>query len=316
MPKRVRPPRKSAVVSKRPVRRRPPYWAVAPGLTFTLVLIVVPLAIGLFISFSDVTGATVATWTSAPFLGLSNYGDALSGEGALGTSVVRSLLISIAFALTTTIIITPLGILSALLAAAPTRFSGVIRVCFILPYAIPPFVNGVIWRLLFLNDGLINRISAAVGLGGKHVYWLLGERSFWAIVIADAWASWPFIFLFVLAGLQGIPAETLESAYIDGASRLRATWSIKLPMLRRVLALALLLSTINHFNNFTLPYVMLGAPAPSGGNVIPLHIYSTTFTTFQFGVGAAMGVISVCLVAIPAIAYVRAVRLSIPRGVA
>ncbi|GLG00727.1 hypothetical protein Alches_07660 [Alicyclobacillus hesperidum subsp. aegles] len=129
------------------------------------------------------------------------------------------------------------------------------------------------------------------------------------MIIADVWSSWPFIYLMVLAGLQGIPKELYESAYMDGSTHLKSFFAITLPSLRSVLSLALLLSTLNHFNNFTLPFIMFGTPPSPQADVLPLNVYVTSFQTFDFGLGAAMSLITLFLMMIPAYLYIRMLRL-------
>jgi multiple sugar transport system permease protein len=128
-------------------------------------------------------------------------------------------------------------------------------------------------------------------------------------VLVDTWAAWAFVYLMTLAGLQAIPAELLEAAAVDGTGWWQKLRHVVLPQLRGPLTLALLLSTLHHFNNFTLPFVLFGSPAPEAVNVLPLNIYTTSFQTFRFGLGAAMSILALVVLVIPAVLYLRAVRL-------
>ena len=87
-----------------------------------------------------------------------------------------------------------------------------------------------------------------------------------------------------------------------------------LPQIRGQLLLGLLLSTLAHFNNFTLPYVLLGNPAPEPALTLPVNVYQTSFQVFRFGLGAAMAVISLILMIIPAVFYLRASKLTAAVG--
>jgi multiple sugar transport system permease protein len=130
------------------------------------------------------------------------------------------------------------------------------------------------------------------------------------MVITDTWASWPFIYMLTLAGLQSLPAEIYDSAAVDGANFRQKMLHIILPHLRHTLALAVLLSTLNHFNNFTLPFVMFGTPPPIQVDVLPLDIYVSSFQLFNFGAGAAMSILTLIIVLIPGFIYIRSLRLS------
>ena len=180
----------------------------------------------------------------------------------------------------------------------------------LLPYVIPTFVNAVLWRLIFMNGtGVADQLLAALHLGSRDTFWLIGPRSLWALVIADVWAAWPFIYIMTLAALQTIPAELYDAAAIDGARGLRVFRHVTLPLIRGTLGLALVLSTINHFNNFTLPFVMFGSSPPDQVNVLPLNIYVNSFITFNFGLGAAMSVVALFIMLTPAVIYLRAARV-------
>ena len=144
--------------------------------------------------------------------------------------------------------------------------------------------------------------------------WLIGDRAFWALVIVDIWAAWPFIYMMTIAGLQSIPNEMYEAADLDGTTWFQKIRFVALPQIRGQLLLGLLLSTLAHFNNFTLPYVLLGSPAPTPALTLPVNVYQTSFQVFRFGLGAAMAVISLILMIIPAVFYLRASKLTAAVG--
>jgi multiple sugar transport system permease protein len=190
----------------------------------------------------------------------------------------------------------------------------VLRAIMLLPYIIPTFVNAILWRLVFMNDwGAADRILSALHLAPRDTFWLIGTNAFWAMVIADVWAAWPFVYMMALAALQTIPEELYDAAEIDGAGGGRSFRYLTLPLIRPTLSLALALSTINHFNNFSLPFVMFGASPPDSVNVLPLNIYVSSFITFNFGLGAAMSMIALVIILTPAVFYLRAARVDEPR---
>jgi multiple sugar transport system permease protein len=112
-----------------------------------------------------------------------------------------------------------------------------------------------------------------------------------------------------LSGLQTISSELYEAADLDGVSWWQKVRYVVLPQLRGPLSLGLILSTLQHFNNFTLPFVLFGSPAPEAVNVLPVNIYQTSFQVFRFGLGAAMSVLALIILAIPAWLYLRGARL-------
>jgi multiple sugar transport system permease protein len=287
-----------------------PMWLIWPSVFLLVVIIGIPLLIAIYISFLNLDQYTLRSWIQAPWVGLSNYVAALTAGNVIGASALASLGVSVAFSLLTTLLITPIGILAALTVNTQYRGRTLVRSLYLIPYVIPTFVTALVWRQMFLNGtGLVDRFLAGIHVANVNTYWLLGPNSFWAMVIADVWASWAFVYIMVLAGLQSISHEVYEASDVDGANGWQKLTQVVLPQLRHILGLALLLSTLNHFNNFTLPFVMFGTPPPIQADVLPLNIYVSSFQLFNFGLGGAMSVITLILMLIPGFLYIRALRL-------
>nr|HET6900917.1 sugar ABC transporter permease [Ktedonobacteraceae bacterium] len=287
-----------------------PMWLMWPSVILIVVIIGIPLLIAIYISFLYLNQYTLRHWVHAPWAGLVNYVSAFTAGNVIGASALASLGVSLAFSLLTTLLITPIGILAALTVNTSFRGRVLVRSLYLLPYVIPTFVTAIVWRQMFLNGtGLVDHFLAAIHVASINTYWLLGPNSFWAMVIADVWASWAFIYIMVLAGLQSISHDVYEAADMDGANSWQKLRRIVLPQLRHILGLAVLLSTLNHFNNFTLPFVLFGTPPPIQADVLPLNIYVTSFQVFNFGLGGAMSVITLIIMLIPGFLYIRALRL-------
>lgn len=300
-------PTRSGPPGGRPVTGRRPLWLMWPTLLLLAGVIVVPLVIGTVIGFLDLDQYTLRDWVSAPFVGLANFTEALTGSRLL-----HSIWVSLVFSLLTTAICTPVGLLAAM--AVNTRFRGrlVVRSLFLVPYVIPSFVTATVWRFMLQPSGVFNDLLGVFGIAGGQ--WLIGSKSFWSLVMVDCWAAWPFIYMMALAGLQNVPDELYESADVDGASWRQKIRHIVIPQIRGQLALGLLLSTLHHFNNFTLPFVLLGTPAPDESLTLPVNVYQTSFQVFRFGLGGAMSVITLIIMLVPAVLYLRASRLNAAAG--
>lgn len=290
--------------------RRPPYWMMLPSLILLGLIVFIPMLFAFWVSLTGLNQYTISDWLHAPFVGVHQYMETLSPQGALFGSLMGSIKASVIFSLGTTIVIVPIGVGAAL--AYNEQFGGrsVFRAIALLPYIIPTFVNALVWRLLFqTGTGPVDIILSDLHLANKETFWLIGPNSLWAMIIADVWASWPFIYMLSLAALQAIPGDVYDAATVDGASRWERFTRITLPLMRSPLGLAVVLSTINHFNNFTLPFVMFGATPPEQVNVLPLNIYVNSFVTFNFGLGAAMSVVALIVMLVPAVIYLRAARV-------
>ncbi len=295
-----------------PARRRSsaggrPLWLMWPNIVLLVVVIAIPFLIAVYISFIDLDQYTLRRFFRAPFIGIENYVEAFGAANLL-----HSIWISLAFSLLTTAIGIPLGLMGAM--ALNTRFRGrsLVRSAFLIPYVLPSFVTATVWRFILLPDGAANQILGVFGV--EKGQWLIGDRSFWALVIVDVWASWPFIYMMAMAGLQNISSELYDAADVDGITWMQKIRYVVLPQIRGQLLLGLLLSTLAHFNNFTLPFVLLGTPAPDAALTLPVNVYQTSFQVFRFGLGAAMAVISLLLMIIPAVIYLRVSKLTAAVG--
>jgi multiple sugar transport system permease protein len=272
---------------------------LAPGGVPVVLVILVPLAVAVLISLLDLDQYTFRQWVGAPFVGLANYATALSDPG-----LWHAIRVSVVYAVIVTAIVTPIGVAAGL--ATQNRFPGrgVVRSVFLVPYVLPAFVVATVWRIILQPDGMGNRL-----LGLDRKLWLNGPDSFWALVIVQSWSAWPLVYLLTLAGLQAVDRTAHEAAALDGAGSWMKLRYVIFPYLRGPVALAVIVSFLHNVNNFTLPFVLFGVPAPHDVEVLPVLTYVESFQNFQFGLSAAMAVLSLVLIAIPLAAYLRAVRL-------
>jgi multiple sugar transport system permease protein len=267
------------------------------------LIILIPLALAIYMSLTDLDQYTLRRWLDAPFIGLRNFGD------AFGSGLGHSIWLSVSFAVISTIVTIPLGVAAALVTQNPYRGRAAVRAVFLIPYVLPSFVVAEFWRTMLQPNGIVNATLHKVGVNPG--LWLSGPKSYWTLILVEIWAAWPFIYLMALAGLQSVDVEVQEAAAVDGASWWPKLLHIVLPYLRAPVLLAALLATLNHINNFSLPFVLFGVPAPDNVNVLPMLVYVTSFQSLQFGLSAAMAIVSLLLIAIPLFIYLRAVRLDV-----
>jgi multiple sugar transport system permease protein len=303
----VRPPASSEAKKEQRRRgvteRQRPLWLLTPGGLLMVVVILIPLILALWISLIDLDQYTLRRWVEAPFIGLDNFVESFS------SGLLNSIWISVSFAVLSTIATVPIGIAAALVTQNKYRGRGLVRAVFLIPYVLPSFVVATVWRTMLQPDGVVNAWLSKVGIEGG--LWLTGPRSYWALILVEIWAAWPFIYLMALAALQSVDHEVHEASAVDGAPWWPKLRRVILPYLRGPVLLACLLATLNHINNFTLPFVLFGAPAPEDVNVMPMIVYVTSFQSLRFGLSAAMAVLSLVLIAIPLFVYLRAVRLDV-----
>jgi multiple sugar transport system permease protein len=295
---------------RRTLERRP-IWLIIPAVVLLAILSVVPALVNIYISFFGVTISTIKRWYAAPFLGIDNYTRALTASNIVSGSAAHALWVSVSFSVLTTAIATPIGFLAAITVNHRFTGRGLVRGWFLVPYVIPGVVTAMVGRALFLDKtGLVDRILGATGLASRNTFWLIGSNAFWAMLAVEAWAVWPFTYIMVLSGLNSISTELYDASEVDGAGYRAKIGYIVLPQVRGVLLLSVLLSTIFHLGNFTLPFVMFNMPPPPSVDVLPVDVYYNAFITNQYSLGAAIALVMVIVVLVPGIVYLRSTRLS------
>jgi multiple sugar transport system permease protein len=282
--------------------RNRPLWMLIPGGALMIIIIIVPLLLGIYIAGLDLDQYTLRKWISAPFIGVGNFVEALGH-----TPLLRSVWLSVSYSLLAMIVTLPLGIAAAVATQNAFKGRALVRSIFLIPYVLPSFVVATVWRTMLQPDGIVDKVLGTVGIDPG--LWLNGPQSYWTLVLVQIWASWPFIYLLALAGLQAVDHEVHEASALDGALWWKKLRFVVFPYLKGPLSLAVLIGMLHHINNFTLPFVLFGVPAPSDVEVLPILTYVTSFQSFRFGLSAAMAFVSLVLIAIPLFVYLRAVRL-------
>jgi multiple sugar transport system permease protein len=270
-----------------------PYLLVLPALLMELLIHLVPMFVGIVMSFKELTQFYIRNWGAAPWKGFGNYRVAVNFNGAIGSALLHSFFITCAFTVLAVGFSWLLGITGAILMQDSFRGRGFLRALFMTPYALPVYASVIIWAFMLQHDnGLVNHVlHDQLHLTSKSAFWLIGNNSFVSIVVVSVWRNWPFALLVLMAGMQNIPDELYEASAIDGAGIWQQIRRITMPSLRpinQVLVLVLFLWT---FNDFNVPYVLFGQSPPAASDLISIHIYQASFITWNFGSGSAMSVL-------------------------
>lgn len=273
--------------------RLTPYLLLVPALVLELAVHVVPILVGIWMSLKGLTQFFIRNWSEAPFVGLGNYRVALDVDGPAGRELLHSLVVTIAYTVLSVGLAWLLGLTAAVLLQRPFRGRGLLRTLFLTPYALPAYAAIITWSFLLQRDtGLLNHVLVdQLQVTDERPFWLIGGNSFWSLLVVSVWRTWPFALLCLTAGLQTVPTELYEAAAIDGAGFGRQLRSITLPMLRPVNQVLILVLFLWTFNDFNTPYVLFGRGAPQQADLISVHIYESSFITWNFGLGSAMSVL-------------------------
>jgi multiple sugar transport system permease protein len=288
------------------VHRWLPYVLIAPAVIFEILIHFIPMLTGIWMSFLQLTGAFIANWSEAPFIGVDNYKIALSATNAQGAALLSSFAITCAFTLLVVALSWGLGMGAAV--ALQRTFPGraIFRTLFLIPYAIPMYAGIIAWKFMFQQqNGVINQILVTLHLASPDnlPFWLIGPNAFISVVVVGIWRTWPFAFLMLMAGLQTINEDLYEASALDGAKPFRQWRAITLPELggvNRVLVLVLFLWTFNDYND---PAILFGEGQPPSADLVSFHIYNNSFINLNFGFGAAMSTLLLVVLMIVSGAY-------------
>ncbi|MGV9246256.1 carbohydrate ABC transporter permease [Streptomyces sp. NPDC003710] len=270
-----------------------PYLLLLPALILELLVHLVPMVIGIVMSFKELTQFYIRDWGTAPWTGLGNYRVSVDFDAPVGDALLHSFLVTVGFTLLSVALCWLIGTTAAVYMQETFRGRGLLRALFLVPYALPVYAAVITWVFMFQHDnGLVNHVlHDQLHLTGKPSFWLIGDNSFVALLTVSVWKGWPFAFLIVMAALQHIPRELYEAAALDGAGMWQQVRRITLPSLRSVNQVLILVLFLWTFNDFNTPYVLFGRAAPQDADLISVHIYQASFVTWNFGAGSAMSVL-------------------------
>ena len=276
-----------------------------PTLVALTCVLAYPIGFAGYLSLHEVSIRQLRSG-AFPFVGLANFARLFQDE--VFWLSLRHTLVFVAATVTLEVVI---GLAVALtISDERVWISRVTRVLILIPWAVPPVVNGLLWSFIAnAQYGYLNRALHKLGLITDYVNWLGEPRLAMAVVIAAyVWRTTPFNILLYHAALQGIPAEVYEAAAVDGASPWQSLWRLTLPLLRPIVAVTLILRTTFSFTVFDeILAITQGGP----GNdtwVAAWYTYRTTFQPpFDIGLGAASAWVLAVLIGLAALAYVRLV---------
>jgi len=274
---------------------------VAPALAMIAVFVLAPLLFALGISFTN--------WPligEVEFTGFTNYVSIGSDLGFL-----RSVLYTLLYTAIVTLPILVLGYALAVLVRSRRRGATLLRTVFFLPFVVGLTTLSFVTLLEAQpNSGAINLVLAALGITDGSTAWLVDGPLATALISGMViWGVSGLTMLLLMSGMQAIPREVYESADLDGASWWQQEWRITIPMLRRTIAMSLVISVIGSLLAFTQFYVLTkGGPGSATATVV-LYIYKRAFVQLQLGAATALSVVLVVVVAL-----VTAVQLWLVRG--
>nr|WP_272212694.1 sugar ABC transporter permease [Marinicella sp. W31]MDC2878604.1 sugar ABC transporter permease [Marinicella sp. W31] len=257
-----------------------PYLLVTPAVAFLLMITLYP---GAYAIIQSLFYVKFANWQ---FVGTENYRD-LFGDREFWTALWNTFVIG-GVALTLECV---LALLISFYAYRDPWIKGW-RIIFLVPMLFMPSAVAFIWKLAFMDGRVISDLLIRLGFIDNNIGW---TSSIWlsrlTLIVADVWQWTPFLFIIFVAALQGQDEEVEEAARLDGAGWAQIFWNISLPMMRPVIAVAVVLRGIDIMTMFTNVYIMTQGTPGGTTETISYFIYRIGFKSFNFGYASAASVV-------------------------
>ncbi len=283
----------------KPARSVTPWLFLAPALAMFGFAVLVPMVLTVGYSFTEWNGFGPMT-----FVGLDNYLTAATDPIFRGSFVHVCLYIAATLVLEVLVGLALAGIVSA--ATGRLWF----RVAIFTPVMLPMVVVAVLWSFVYNPDfGLVNATLGAAGLEELQRVWLGDPATALAAVsVVSGWVYAGFYMMIFYAAFRQIPHEVLEAARLDGAGEWSLFRRVKVPMIRSVLWVGVLLCVTGGFQGFDLFFVLTNG-GPYGATEIPTtYLVKTVFRNGEVGYGSAMAVVLTVIVLGVGLAYSRIAR--------
>lgn len=272
------------------------YVLVAPIVLIMAFVIAFPLVNAVVTSLQDqrVIGSP------ADFVGFDTYTKVLGDDkfwAALGRSGI--------WLVVNMIVQTILAFATALLLQRSGWWSKSARTWIVLPWVVPTVAVAVIWQwLLNSNYGIIHKIFAAVGIDIGAPF-SDGPLTLITVILVNSWHWFPLSAVVIYGALATVPHEVIEAAKMDGANAWRTFWSVTFPLLQPVLFALGLVGSLWSFNVLDTIYLTTKGGPAGATTTMPVYIYDTAFSAFRSSEAAAASVLTVIVLAIAGLLFVR-----------
>ncbi|MFC7584738.1 carbohydrate ABC transporter permease [Nonomuraea antimicrobica] len=280
-----------------------PWLLMAPTAISVIAVIGYPLVQTVWLSLHEGQGLMTGEW-----VGLGNYVEMFTTP-ATQAAFVRTLVLT-AVTVGGAMLI---AFLTALVLNSGLPGMRLLTVLVVLPWAMPRVSAAILWKWAFDSQyGLVNWVLVALGMDQFEGFsWFsTGPSALVVVSVAIIWAKVPFLAIALLAALRSVPGDLVEAARLDGANAFQTLVRIKLPIMRPVVMVLLILATIQAFQAFDHIFVMT---VPPGGpnhstEIISLLTYLEAFAFLDGGMGSALALLSFVVLALITYVYVRAQR--------
>ncbi len=204
-----------------------------------------------------------------------------------------------------------LGMLIALLLDSDRRGFGVLRALMTLPLVVPPAVTGMMFLLMYDGSfGVISHVLYDLGILSPSAPLLAtGSTALLSVIIVDVWQWTPFMVLIMLAGLRALPRDPFEAAAIDGATDVQAFFRLTLPMMSKIIALAVLIRGIDLFRIYDYVKVMTDSGPGTATETLTAYTGTIYFKSADFPYASTVAIFTLLTVLIVANIFIKIFRV-------
>ena len=250
---------------------------------------VIPFFLGIYYSMTDFNGVR----TNLTFVGLKNYETMFSDPLFL-----HSFLVTVEYTVINVIFVNVVAFALSLMVTSNLKGRNFLRAGFFVPNLIGGIVLGYIWQFVFNN--VITQTAASLGLNFLTKSLISNKDTvIWAMSLVNVWQYAGYIMMIYVAAIQGIPANLMEAASVDGANYWTRLTKILIPMMASSFTITTFLTLTNSFKQFDLnmsltnggPAGMYMMKAVKTSELLALNIYNTAITKNMWGDGQARAVI-------------------------
>jgi multiple sugar transport system permease protein len=294
---------KSSIDAARSAQRKGVnFLYVVPAIFLLTLLSAFPLFQLARMSFSDVGIKNITgSWTN---VGFANF-RLITADPDFKQILINTLL----FVGIVTFLGLFLGFVAAVAFNDDKKSSDFLLAFMVFIWALPPIVNGSVWKFLLGGDGLINVMLQKANLINEPIPFLYDPKmALYSVAIVNCWAVIPFNALILKAAFKSVSKDILEASEIDGVTPLQQIRYIYFPASRPTLLVLTILTLVYGFRSFDFIYVMTYGGPGLATNTLPFLGFIKAFVQFKFSEGAAIALLSAIFTSSLAFLYSRSVR--------
>ncbi|MCR4713419.1 MAG: sugar ABC transporter permease [Treponemataceae bacterium] len=250
-----------------------------PGLICFLIAFLVPMFMGIYLSFCDFRNLNDVT-----FVGFANYIKAFM----IDNNFSHALWFTVKFTIVTVLSINIIAFALAIMLTRGIKGTNVFRTIFFMPNLIGGIVLGWIWQVII--NGVLLKYDATIVSDAKY--------GFWGLVVLMNWQNVGYMMVIYIAAIQNISSDMLEAAAIDGAGYWRTLFKIIIPSVMPSITICLFMTLTNGFKLFDQNLSLTAGEPGNQSEMLALNIYNTFYRRVGYeGVGQAKAVLFTIMVA-------------------